>query len=208
MKSFDVEKILARSRGDRMRRRAEVDAARKASRALYSDDAGEPTLLPSFVVYLDELGTAARLGGMTNDDLRADLRAYDDLRWFLHDDSTDWDADSQRILYFSDNLVVAAPLDGATDKCDFGLFYHIWAAGAYQLNMALRGRMLRGGITAGDAYADDTFVTGPALGVRSGRSPRWTRSSNAAPDYRGGRGCCPIRMPPSSGDHESVAQAR
>lgn len=162
MKSFDVEKILARSRGDRMRRRAEVDGARKASRALYSDDAGEPTLLPSFVVYLDELGTAARLGGMTNDDLRADLRAYDDLRWFLHDDSTDWDADSQRILYFSDNLVVAAPLDGATDKCDFGLFYHIWAAGAYQLNMALRGRMLRGGITAGDAYADDTFVTGPA----------------------------------------------
>jgi len=59
--------------------------------------------------------------------------------------------------------VVAALVDVATDKCDFGLFYHIWAAGAYQLNMALRGRVLRGGITAGDAYADDTFVTGPAL---------------------------------------------
>ncbi len=119
-------------------------------------------LLPSFVVYLDELGTAARLGGMTNDDLRADLRAYDDLRWFLHDDSTDWDADSQRVLYFSDNLVVAAPMDVATDNRDFGLFYLILAVGAYQLNMAIRGRVLRGGITAGDAYADDIFVTGPA----------------------------------------------
>jgi len=163
MEGFDFEELRARSRDDRMRRRAEVDVARKASRALYSDDASEPTLLPSFVVYLDELGTSARLGGMTNDDLRADLRAYDDLRWFLDDDSTDWAADIQRVLYFSDNLVVAAPVDVATDNCDFGLFYHIWAAGAYQLNMALRGRVLRGGITVGDAYADDTFVTGPAL---------------------------------------------
>lgn len=113
-------------------------------------------------VYLDELDTSARLDGMTDEDLRADLRAYDDLRWFRHDDTNGWDADSQRVLYFSDNLVIVSPIDPTGANRDLGLFFHTWAAAAYQLNMGIRGRMLRGGITVGDAYAHNTFVTGPA----------------------------------------------
>lgn len=162
MKDFDPEAAIAEAREERNERAARTDAARTASRALYSDADGQPTLKPSFVVYLDELGTSARLTGMSDDDLRADLRAYDDLRWFLHDDANGWDADTQRALYFSDNLVLVSPVTTETANRDLGLFFHIWAAAAYQVNMAIRGRLLRGGITVGDAYADNTFVTGPA----------------------------------------------
>ncbi len=162
MKDFAPDKVLAESRAERSRRLTELEAARAASRALYTDKGGQPTLRPSFVVHLDELGTSARLDGMTDEDLRADLRAYDDLRWFLHDDTNGWDADTQRVLYFSDNLVIVSPIDPTGANRDLGLFFHIWAAAAYQLNMGIRGRMVRGGITFGDAYADNTFVTGPA----------------------------------------------
>ncbi|MEN8706525.1 MAG: hypothetical protein ABF306_10350 [Nocardioides marinisabuli] len=162
MKEFDHEAIIANANSERRVRAANFEAARTASRALFADEDGQPTLRPSFVVYLDELGTSARLTGMSNEDLREDLRAYDDLRSFLHDEVDGWDADTQRTLYFSDNLVVVSPVTTETSNRDLGLFFQIWAAAAYQLNMAVRGRLLRGGITVGDAYADDTFVTGPA----------------------------------------------
>lgn len=162
MKDFDAAEALARARSERSKSIADLESARTTSRALYTGADGQPILRTSFVVYLDELGTSARLTGMSNDDLRTDLRAYDDLRWFLHDEANGWDADTQRVLYFSDNLVIVSPVDADASNDDLGLFFHVWAAAAYQLNMAIRGRFLRGGITAGDAYADNTFVTGPA----------------------------------------------
>jgi hypothetical protein len=54
------------------------------------------------------------------------------------------------------------PATAETYNRDLGLFFHVWAAAAYQLNMTIRGRLLRGGIAFGNAYADNTFVTGPA----------------------------------------------
>ena len=157
-----IDKILRD--GEKRRKRAAKARRKRESegRALYRDDHGQPVMRPSFVVYLDELGTSARLPGMTSDDLREDLDAYDALRWMLHDEKTEWDSESQRTLYFSDNLVIVAPCDPHLNDDDFGLFYKVFSAACYQLNMSIRGRYLRGGIAVGDAYADHSFVTGPA----------------------------------------------
>ncbi|NYJ73638.1 hypothetical protein [Allobranchiibius huperziae] len=151
---------------DGKKRRARAEKARQKhkqeGRALYRDDAGNPVMRPSFVVYLDELGTSARASAMTDDDLSDDLAAYDELRWMLHDESASSDSESQRTLYFSDNVVIVAPCDPRVHEDDFGLFYKVFSAACYQLNMSIRGRYMRGGIAVGDAYADHSFVTGPA----------------------------------------------
>ena len=135
----------------------------RAGRKLYADEQGQPTLKPSFITYLDELGTSARLPHMTDADLRADIEAYDRLRSFLHDDYHGSDSDFQRVLYFTDNVVIAHPIDFEIPLADHGLFLKIASAADYQLHIALTGRLLRGAICQGDAYADHSFVSGPAL---------------------------------------------
>jgi hypothetical protein len=162
MQRADLPRILREARTRREEARSAQDARVREGRSLYQDANGQALLLPSFVVYLDELGTSARLPTMTNEDLRDDLDAYDSLRSFLHDEATGWDEESQRALYFSDNVVLVAPCNPHLNSYDLGLFYKVFSAGCYQLNMAVRGRFLRGGITVGDAYADHSFVTGPA----------------------------------------------
>ncbi|MCA1982199.1 hypothetical protein [Nocardioides nematodiphilus] len=157
-----VDKIMRDGENRRARAQRARQKRKEEGRALYRDDAGNPVMRASFVVYLDELGTSARLRAMTDADLRCDLEAYDELRWMLHDESAGWDSESQRTLYFSDNVVIVAPCDPRVHEDDFGLFYKVFSVACYQLNMSIRGRYLRGGIAVGDAYADHSFVTGPA----------------------------------------------
>lgn len=162
MTRFDVEKVLAESRERRAAAATRGKERVAAGRSLYTDSDGLPALLPSFALYLDELGAKERLLNLTDDELREDLQNYDDLRWFLHDEDA-WDHETQRALFFSDNVIVAAPIRPEDDYPDMGLFFQVFSAATYQLNMAIRGRFLRGGITAGNLYADHSFVTGEAL---------------------------------------------
>ena len=159
---IQVDGILEKARSQREVRLAALRRTQRDGRALYADENGKPRLLPSFVVYLDELGTSQRIAAMNDEDLERDIQDYDDLRWFLHDQKTGWADEFQRTLYFSDNVVVAAPIRSMNWAEDLGLFPQVFAAGAYQLNMSLRGRRIRGGIASGEAYADHSFVTGPA----------------------------------------------
>lgn len=162
--------MVLRPTDDEFMRRIRLDAdslaqsraaRRREGRSLFSDEAGLPELRPSFIVYLDELGTSARLARYGDDELRADLEMYDRLRAFIHNERMH-DGDTQRTLYFSDNLVVAAPIEPFVGiAADFGLFFQVFSVASYQLNLAIGGRFLRGGVAAGMAYADDTFVTGP-----------------------------------------------
>jgi hypothetical protein len=144
-----------RKRAAEARRRAH---AKVQSRSLYSTDAGSPTLKDSFLLYVDELGAKDRIASLTDADLVDWLSLRDLLSDFLHSDEL---RGQQRMLAFSDNIVVGAPLDPAQE--DGGLFWQIWGLATYQVNVSLRGLWIRGAITRGPLYMDDTVVTGQAL---------------------------------------------
>lgn len=124
---------------------------------LYRDATG-PVLRDSIVTYVDELGTTAAMPQLDTATLRAIVSDRENLLWFLSDRNEEY---RQRILIFSDNIVVGAPLDTTLD--DGGLFYQIFSAALYQLNQACRGRFMRGGITRGPLYMDTGYVTGQGL---------------------------------------------
>ncbi|BBH17200.1 hypothetical protein Back2_14870 [Nocardioides baekrokdamisoli] len=125
---------------------------------MYADADGNPAIQESVLLYLDELGTKARLPTLNDDGLRASLRDYKDIdHWFIGDPDLD---SVQRSLRFSDNTVVASPV---TDSDDGGAFNHVSAAAHYQFALALRGHFLRGAITRGPVYIASGYVTGQAL---------------------------------------------
>lgn len=160
--AIDAEALLASVRAERESRSADLLAKRTESRRLFVDESGNPVLRPAFVSYLDELGTTERLLNYDDEALREDIRLYDRTRDLLHNEEMH-DSERQRALSFSDNLVVVEPIDPHPSVgADLGLFTQVFSAAVYQLNLAVNGRFLRGGIAGGMAYADGEFVTGPA----------------------------------------------
>jgi hypothetical protein len=157
---FDPEVVMAEGAGRREERRLLAASELAEARALYSDEAGDPVLRPSFAVYLDGLGTKASILDLTDDHLRRQVSLLDRFRWFLHDD--EWEGQTQRFLSFSDNVVLGVPIS-ANSLGGYGLGILLGSIHAYQVNMTNNGLFLRGGIAAGDLYVDDRFVTGPAL---------------------------------------------
>jgi hypothetical protein len=127
---------------------------------MYSDDQGHPCLLPSFVVYLDALGTRDAMRSFDDAALRGQVKVLDHLFWHLHDPG--WDDDLQQFVSFSDNVALAIPIT-RTDLSDLGLGLFMETVAHYQLSMTLRGQGVRGGITAGDVFAADNLIIGPAL---------------------------------------------
>ena len=136
----------------------EQTTALARSRSLYSGNDGVPLLRDSFALYLDELGAKERIAVLTDNDLNEWIYLRDRFSDFLDDGDL---KDRQRMLAFSDNIIVGAPLDLSQE--DGGLFQLIWGLAAYQANMALHGRWVRGAITHGPLYMDDSVVTGQAL---------------------------------------------
>jgi hypothetical protein len=153
-----LAKMMEDAEARRRQIRTKREEAARAGRSLYSNDQGEPILRESIAVYLDALGTKAALHGLTDEDLRAGISLNDELAWFLHDPDMDNHA---RVLAFSDNVISGAPVDELED--DGGLFSAVFDVASYQLNMTLRGRLLRGGIARGPLYMDHSYVTGEAL---------------------------------------------
>lgn len=143
-------------------KRRHEDERRAEARELYSDDQGEPVLRDSFVAYIDDLGTKARVASLTDATLREGIAHLEQLREFL---DHSWGASPstyRRFLSFSDNVVVGTPVDFSID--DGGIVDLLSSVLAYQLNMAAgRGRFLRGGIARGPLYIDDRLVIGQGL---------------------------------------------
>ena len=85
--------------------------------SLYADGNGEPVLRHSFVAFIDVLGTRPAMANFTDDDLRQQIRRLDETRWLVHEEA--WAGEFQRMLSFSDSLVVGFPVDlpleGGTD---------------------------------------------------------------------------------------------
>lgn len=161
-KKRKIDKVIADSKNSFAARRKLLSDREREGRELFTNADGEPIIRQSIVAYLDELGTSQRLSRYNNLQLREDLELYSQTRSLMHDDLM-FDSEQQRALYFSDNIVVVEPIDPKLVGSPHSeMFSQLISVAAYQLNLAIRGRFLRGGIAVGDAYADSTFVTGPA----------------------------------------------
>jgi hypothetical protein len=68
---------------------------------------------------------------------------------------------SQQFAAFTDNLVLAAPVDGFSVARQ--LRFMITSVAHYQLGTTLSGQPLRGGISRGLFFGSEELVTGPAL---------------------------------------------
>src|SRR5690606_14748617 len=97
--------LIAEAGRERAERLEERERRRTRGRALYSNDQAQPTLRRSFVAYLDALGTRQRIAQLDDDALREQVRLLDQLRGLLHEDNQN---DDQRLLSFSDNVVLAS----------------------------------------------------------------------------------------------------
>ncbi|MDQ3741801.1 MAG: hypothetical protein M3389_12755 [Actinomycetota bacterium] len=126
----------------------------------FVDPDGEPRLAPCALLFVDLLGVSAMAEA---DEAQRNLTELARVlrgtyRDFLRPDSP-WPA-----AMFSDTLVVASPLGGddlgAAETATGGL---IIQAAWLQLNLAMEGYSLRGGLTVGLAHLHDGLVFGPAL---------------------------------------------
>ena len=131
---------------------------RRDDRGLYSVH-GTPRLRRSVVTYLDTLGTKARSANLSDADLRGDIEDNDEYQKRLH--SRFWNGATQRMVTFSDNVCVAAPIDG--QDVEALIRDQVDAAASFQIARVLGGRAIRGGITIGEVYCDSNYVDGPAL---------------------------------------------
>jgi hypothetical protein len=123
-------------------------------------DGNKPVLADSLVIYLDALGTQQRAQKLDNEALTADLETIRKFRHIL--DRQDLKVRSQQFAAFTDNLVLAAPVDGFSVARQ--LRFMITSVAHYQLGTTLSSRYpLRGGISRGLFFANDELVTGPAL---------------------------------------------
>lgn len=128
---------------------------------IFRDNAGEPVLRPSAVLFLDLLGTSAsRSEDEAQEHLLATHRALTVARHY--GGSERWDQHMSVSSWFSDNLGLAFPRQPGLDLAAVvGLT--VVAAAAHQLSLALDGIFARGAITFGSFYADPDFIAGPAL---------------------------------------------
>ena len=158
-----LDDLLAIYEVDEARREERLKKFLEASnlgRALYSNEAGDPVLRDSVAAFIDELGFADRVSTLNNEELGEDIKRYDSVRLSLSDPGRYWD-DYWRVVYFSDNVGVAMPVNDKDQ--DGGLSMVLGIAAEYQLELSIGGRFVRGGITRGALYADHSFITGEAL---------------------------------------------
>jgi hypothetical protein len=121
---------------------------------------GSPRLLPSVVLVIDELGATSRMiTGLTDDVLAERITILQRARDWLGSPET---AFFESVVVYTDNLVHGAPVTEYADPSG-RLGMTINAASFYQLELALSGTILRGGITLGDHHQSESLVAGPAL---------------------------------------------
>jgi len=127
-------------------------------------------LLPSLVFYADILGFSNMIVKAVeqNEDeqflsvLKKSLnRAYTSIK---KNDMKFGDISDFEIKVFTDNLVIGYPvknIDFDQAESEFGILSNI--VSEYQLNLAMDGFFIRGGISFGKVYMNENFVFGDAL---------------------------------------------
>jgi hypothetical protein len=137
--------------------------------SVYQIRNGKPEMQESFLVFIDILGyqSLVRSAKSRTDQQHLLSRLHKALSRHVpvlsHQDDGDnspWYA--SRV--FTDNIVLARPLfhfTGGEGESELG--HMMLDAALYQLNLALEGFFVRGGIAVGPAYVDDHVVFGPAL---------------------------------------------
>lgn len=156
----DVRAFVAQRDPGQMERLTREREQLAESRILYSDDSGQPALKRSFAVYMDLLGTRERMASLDDRMLRQHLDRADNLTWYLHDDTVQYD--TQRLLSFSDNLIMGTPVYEGGPGGE-GLGNLLTSINNYQLAMTVEGFFIRGGVAVGPLYMDSRTVTGEAL---------------------------------------------
>lgn len=130
---------------------------------------GQAVLRPSVVAFVDILGyqemmlkavsTAAAAQFLST--LRAALSGA--LQEMLDDERDGWDvleSDMYRVRVFTDNVVVGYPIHDDAES-ELGRVFSM--LGRLQLNLALLGFFLRGGIAVGEVFMDELVVYGSGL---------------------------------------------
>jgi hypothetical protein len=156
----ELEARYAEFKEKRRQRVEDLDKVRAHGRELYRDGSGNLALRDSIAAFIDELGFSQRVMRLTDDELCDDIVLYDDVRLRLSNPAHISD-DALRVVYFSDNVGIGMPLTDLYRSNDLSTVLGVVAQ--YQLNLALKGRFVRGGITRGMLYADHSFITGEAL---------------------------------------------
>lgn len=156
----ELEAKFSKFKEKRRERVSQVEKLRAHGRELYRDSSGELALRDSIAAFVDELGFSERVTTLTDTELLDDIALYDDARLRLSNPAHFVD-DALRVVYFSDNVGIGMPVTSSIPSNDLSTVLGVVAN--YQLNLALKGRLVRGGITRGRLYADHSFITGEAL---------------------------------------------
>lgn len=153
-----VGPMKSTNRAEVERLRDNREELRVAARASYSPG-GLPTLIESNVVFVDLLGASDLMDALTDEDLRKFLAAMRNNVDFF--DAFDAYEGTGRVVTFSDNVAGCSPVE--QDEIDGGIMWPVLSAGAFQRNLTLNGFFIRGGITRGPVYADESTIIGSAL---------------------------------------------
>jgi hypothetical protein len=135
----------------------------------YQYDDGRPRLRPSWVLYLDALGTKERAQTITEAELSKQLAPEGWYHRFLHHAN---EAEHQRALYFTDNVVVGVPADDESRNPLVSLNELLLGAATYVVGMAIEsGLAFRGAVAFGRAYIDDVVVRDRLAVVQAAHGP-------------------------------------
>ncbi len=126
---------------------------------------GAPELRLSVVLFADILGYGELLGRAekSEDHGQAVLNDLDAALTSAHGLLLGGAVDGDGLFkanFFTDNVVIGWPI---RDVGEFELGYMMLQAAAFQLEMAMRGYFIRGGLEVGHIYVDEKMVFGPVL---------------------------------------------
>lgn len=141
----------------------------------YLDDEGKPQLTASVVAFVDVLGVSQAIRDASNDrakgmgllhEFHAAFSEALDLSGFIlsrqgGEDQDLW-AHKRIVKLFSDNVLIAYPIQyDPYGEAELG--FVLRDLSTFQLIMATKGFFVRGAVTYGDIFVDQTTIYGPAL---------------------------------------------
>jgi hypothetical protein len=135
---------------------------------LFKDEEGKPKLREAYCAFTDVLGFKEMIKKSSKNN--ADKKLFDTFFTTINDELKFMEGPkdvsySHTELYliksFTDNVIIGYPITSGDGESEWGLLSEIISV--FQLNMAVKGFFLRGGISFGLLYMDHNIVYGPAL---------------------------------------------
>lgn len=124
---------------------------------------GQPIHRLSYCAFLDVLGFSARVRASYKDKTANALLRQFHAIFKRRVSQLESDVDGSLLYFksFSDNVLLAHPRFSHDMEAEFGFI--LWSISEYQLEMALQGFFIRGGLSVGNLFVDDNSVYGEAL---------------------------------------------